>query len=178
MADGPHHPYFPPLVVDGQTVAFDHLEPFQFEMASQVRPSGVVIDVRFSNHCFSESFDPARHAELVVEVWDGPRRRVFCPVRYGQSFDLRELVKSLPTAQVFQTPELNFVRIAGSDYRMFFRVRRAAAGENHHVKLFVESAYSPEAGQALAPARMSKVRFAVLVDKTLRGEKLKFHHKR
>ncbi len=44
--------------------------------------------------------------------------------------------------------------------------------------LFVESAYSPKTGQGLAPTHMSKVRFAVLVDKTLRGEKLKFHHKR
>jgi hypothetical protein len=177
MADGPR-PYFLPLVVDGQGVAFDHLEPFQFGMASQVRPDGVVIDVRFSNHCFSETFDAARHAEPVVDVWDGPRRRVFCPVRYGQSVALPDLVRALPTAHVFQTPETNFVRIAGGDYRMFFRVKRAAVGENHHLKLFVESAYSPEAGQALAPAHMSKVRFAVLVDKTLRGEKLKFHHKR
>lgn len=177
MADGPR-PYFPPLVVDDQTVLFDHLEPFQFQMASQARPDGVVIDVRFSNHCFSETFDAGVHVDPVVDVWDGPRRRVFCPVRYGQSFTLQDLVRALPTAHVFQTPETNFVRIAGGDYRMFFRVKRAAAGENHHLKLFVESAYSPAAGQALAPARMSKVRFAVLVDKTLRGEKLKFHHKR
>jgi hypothetical protein len=177
MAGDPH-PYFPPLVVDGQAIAFEHLEPFQVGMASQARPDGILIDVRFSNHCFSETFDAGRHVAPVVDIWDGPRRRVFSPVRYDQSIALPDLVRALPTAHVFQTPETNFVRIAGGDYRMFFRVKKAATGENHDLKLFIESAYSPEAGQALATAHMSKVRFAVLVDKTLRGEKLKFHHKR
>ena len=53
-------PYFPPLEVAGQTLAFDHLEPFVLEMATQSRPNGVKIDVRFSNHCFSETFDAAQ----------------------------------------------------------------------------------------------------------------------
>lgn len=53
-------PYFPPLEVAGQTLAFDHLEPFVLEMATQSRPNGLKIDVRFSNHCFSETFDAVR----------------------------------------------------------------------------------------------------------------------
>lgn len=175
--------YFPPLEVAGQTLAFDHLEPFVLEMATQSRPNGVKIDVRFSNHCFSETFVAALHDETAVPVWDGPRRRVFCPIRYGLSQALLHILKGLPTAHVYQTPEANFLRIGvrndggAGDYRVFFRVKRGAdAGVD--LKLFVESAYSPEPAQALAIAHMSKVRFAVLIDKTLKGEKLKFHRKR
>ena len=61
-------PYFPPLKVAGQTLAFDHLEPFVLEMATQSRPNGVKIDVRFSNHCFSETFDAARHDHRIGET--------------------------------------------------------------------------------------------------------------
>lgn len=104
-------PYFPPLEVAGQTLAFDHLEPFVLEMATQSRPNGVKIDVRFSNHCFSETFDAARHDDNAVAVWDGPRRRVFCPIRYGLSQALPHILKGLPTAHVYQTPEANFLRI-------------------------------------------------------------------
>lgn len=63
------------------------------------------------------------------------------------------------------------------DYRASFRIRRNGDADVD-LKLFVESAYSSEGGKGLAVAHMSKVRFAVLVDKTLKGEKLKFHRKR
>ncbi|MBJ7483514.1 hypothetical protein [Brevundimonas sp.] len=176
-------PYFPPLEIAGEILAFDHLEPFVLEMVTQSRPNGVKIDVRFSNHCFSEAFDAARHGDDRVQVWDGPRQRVFCPIRYGLSLALPHIMDGLPTAHIYQTPEANFLRIGArsdggaGDYRVFFRVRRnAEAGVD--LRLFVESAYSPEPGQALAIAHMSKVRFSVLIDKTLKGEKLKFHGKR
>ena len=176
-------PYFPALVVGDQPVAFAHLEPFKLQMATQARPDGLMIDVRFTNHCFSETYGPAKHP-APVDVWDGGRRRVFCPTRYALSAALPGIINGLPGATVFQTPEANFVRIdlrndgLAGDYRVFFRIKRAGAAEDHQLKLVVESAYSPDEGQALAARSMSKVRFAVLVDKTLRGEKLKFHHKR
>lgn len=176
-------PYFPPLQVAGAAIAFSHLEPFTLEMVTQGRPQGLKIGVRFSNHVFTEAFDPTRHDGQAVEVMDATRRRVFCPIRYGLSQALPLIIKGLPKAHVYQTPEANFLRIGvrsdggAGDYRMFFRVKRHRE-DGADLTLFVESAYSPDPGQARAIAHMSKVRFAVLVDKTLKGEKLKFHRKR
>lgn len=148
------------------------------------KPDGVRIDVVFSNHCFSEAFDPAAHPGAVVEVWDGRMRRVFDQVRYDLSIALPGIVQSLPTSPVYRTPEANFVRITapasgapGVDYRMYFRLKKEG-GSGHDLKLRVESAYSPTPGQALAPSTMTKVRFRVLVDKTFRGERISFHQKR
>lgn len=177
--------YFPSLVVAGETVSFAHLEPMSLLVPTETKPAGVRIDVVFSNHCFSESFDPALHTGTVVDVWDGQVRRIFERVRYDLSLGLPAIVRGLPDAQVFLTPEANYVRIIlpapagapGADYRMFFRLKREASA-TADLKLRVESAYSPTAGQALAAARMTKIRFKVLVDKTLRGERIGFHYKR
>lgn len=176
-------PYFMPLFVGGASVGFAHLEPFQLSMTTQARPEGLVLDVRFSNHCFSEAYDPALH-QSSVDVWDRGVRRVFCPVRYQFSKALPNIVQGLPQAHVFMTPESNYVRISTrndggtGEYRMFFNVKRAAMGQGHDIKLFVESAYAPEPNQALSPGQMTRVRFAVLIDKTIKGERVKFHHKR
>jgi hypothetical protein len=178
-------PYFSPLLFAGEVISLDHLEPFHLMVPTQAKPSGVRIDVVFSNHCFSEVFDPARHVGPRVEIADGRVRRVFDKGRYQLSRALPEIVRGLPSAPVFQTPEANFVRIVipvpaggpGTEYRMFFRLKKdGVVGAD--LKLRVESAYCPSPGQALSTAFMSKVRFTVLVDKTLRGEPLKFHRKR
>lgn len=182
MADSAR-PYFPSLVVDGAPVTFAHLEPLQVPMTTLARPQGLIIEARFSNHCFSERFDPAAHPHP-VDVWDRGSRRVFCPVRYELSKAFPAIVAALPTAHVYQTPETNFVRITvrhdgvEGEYRMFFRLKRVAPGAAHQLELFVESAYAPGQNQGLPARRMTKVRFALLVDKTLRGEKLRFHQKR
>lgn len=175
--------YFPTLLVGGVPVNFAHLEPFQFTMVTDARPKGAVIDVRFSNHCFSESYDTARHPDP-VDVWDRGQRRAFDQSRYDLSLGLPGLISGLPGAVVYHTPEANFVRIVApgangpDEYRIYFNVKRGGV-RNCDVSLFVESAYPPDFGKAvLGPAKMTKVRFALLVDKTLRGEKLRFHYRR
>jgi hypothetical protein len=176
--------YFPTLLVGGATVNFDHLEPFQFEMVTQARPKGAVIDVRFSNHCFSVAYDADRHQADVVDVWDRGQRRVFDQERYELSRGLRAIIEGLPSAPVFQTPEANFVRIVApggngpEEYRVYFNARRDRE-RGCDVSLFVESAYAPDCQSAvLKTAQLTKVRFAVLIDKTIRGEKLRFQYKR
>lgn len=177
-------PFFPTLLVGGAPLNFDHLEPFQFAMATEARPGGATIDVRFSNHCFSELYDAERHAGPHVDVWDRGQRRVFSQARYDLSLGLRAVMEALPTAPVFLTPEANFVRIVApgvngpEEYRVYFNARRGSAGVAD-VAVFVESAYAPDLiKQPLKPAQMTKVRFAVLVDKAIRGEKIKFQYKR
>jgi len=180
MAPARH--YFPTLMVGGAPVGFAHLEPFQMSVVTEGRPGGAVIDVRFSNHCFSEGYDAALHANP-VDVWDRGRRRVFDQARYDLSLGLPAILAALANSHVYQTPEANFVRIATLDgaageYRVYFNLRRAPVGSGHDLSLFVESAYRPDLAMALKPARMTKVRFKLLADKVLRGESLRFHQKR
>lgn len=175
-------PYFPSLTIGGLSVDFAHLEPFAMTFMTQARPGGAEAFVRFSNHCFSEAYDAALHLDP-VDVWDRGRRRVFDQGRYDRSLDLPAILAALPGSHVHQTPEANFVRIVppggdGGEYRIYFNLRSAPAGSPHDLSLFVESAYCPDPAKALNAARMTKVRFNLLADKVLRGEKPRFHHKR
>ena len=175
--------FFPTLLVAGAPVNFDHLEPFQFLVVTEARPGGATIDVRFSNHCFSEAYNAAVHATPIVDVWDRGQRRVFCQQRYDLSLGLRTIIEALPTSPIFLTPEANFVRIVTADangvneYRVYFNAKHGRDASD--VSIFIESAYPPDfSKQVLKPSQMTKVRFSVLVDKTIRGEKIKFQHKR
>ena len=175
--------FFPTLLVAGEPVNFDHLEPFQFLAVTEARPGGATIDVRFSNHCFSEAYNAAHHIAPIVDVWDRGQRRVFSQQRYDLSLGLRDIIEALPTSPVFLTPEANFVRIITEDangiseYRVYFNAKHGRGTSD--VSLFIESAYPPDFSKhVLKPSHMTKVRFSVLVDKTIRGEKIKFQHKR
>jgi len=164
------------LTVDGEAVDFTHLEPFEFRCVTEGRPAGAVIAVHFSNHCFTEAYDPEKHEGRPIVLDGRERERAFCPVRYQLSLKLPDLVLALPESQVFLTPEANFVRVQlddGAEYRMYFNMRRVAPGGDHDLRMFVESAYPPD-GRALPTRRMQKVRFKVVVDKLLRNEKLRF----
>jgi hypothetical protein len=175
--------FFPTLLVAGVPINFNHLEPFQFLVATEARPGGATIDVRFSNHCFSESYNATIHVAPFVDVWDRGQRRVFSQQRYDLSLDLRAVIEALPTSPIFLTPESNFVRIAApganrrNEYRVYFNAKHGR--DTSDVSLFIESAYPPDfSKQVLKPSQMTKVRFAVLIDKTIRGEKIKFQYKR
>lgn len=175
--------FFPTLLVAGAPVNFDHLEPFQFLFATEARPDGATIDIRFSNHCFSEAYNATIHVGSIVDVWDRGQRRVFSQQRYDLSLGLKNIIEALPTSPIFLTPEANFVRIVieGAEgigeYRVYFSAKHGRGTSD--ISLFIESAYPPDfSKQVLKPSQMTKVRFAVLVDKTIRGEKIKFQHKR
>lgn len=157
-----------------QPVEAEHLAPMEFEM--DVEGRALRIGVRFSNHCFTEKWDEAVHAGQPVILDAGNRPRAFCPVRFELSRGLPDLIRGLPDGHVHQTPEANYVKVTAADgaaYRMFFNIKRGGhQGDGCHVTLFVESAYSPNE-DGLAVEKMTKVRFRVLVTKTLRGERVK-----
>lgn len=163
---------------------FDHLAPFSFTVPTRLRPRGATIDVRFSNHCYSESYDAAIHGPDSVLVWDRGRRRVFSLDRYIQSRRLRGIVEGFPSARIYHTPEANFVRIVpnepavGGEYRVYFNLK-PGKDQSCNVRLFVESAYpATDLRRPLLPAHMTRVRFALLIDKVMKGERLAFHYKR
>lgn len=165
---------------EGQAVELAHLDGFDLEFGTQARPLGVRIRVRFSTHCYSETFDEAEHGDRPVVMDHNDRKRAFCPVRHEMSKQLPDLVRGLPDSHVFMTPEGNYVRITlgeGVEYRMFFNLRKAGEKVEADLSLYVESAYAPTQ-KVLAASAMQKVRFKVLVDKVLSGGKLKFNRRR
>jgi len=156
---------------------FSHLEPMDLICPTQARPQGVRISVRFSCHCFTEGYDPAKH-EGRPTIMDRGKERVFCPTRFELSQQLPELIRQLPESHVYMTPEANFVRLAlndGVEYRMYFNVRRFAE-EGYDLRIIVESAYRPDK-PGLPPSKMQKVRFKVLVDKLVTNQKLEFQRR-
>lgn len=166
-------PYFPPLTIDGLAIDIAHLEPFSLAFAVE-RLGGrtITIDVKFSNHCFTETFAPDRHdpAHLVM---DRGRKRVFDPPRHALSRHLPEIVKSLPDRSVHITrPGRNYVyvaqiAVADCDYAVFFHLGRG--GERHDLTMVVESAY-PVTDRRTILRGTVKISFAVLCAKTFRGE--------
>lgn len=168
--------YHKPIVIEGQHFAFPHLEPFifSFDDLRRERPLTYTLNVRFTNHCFSAEFDPARHTEAMV-VWDGKQKRGFEAERYALSSRLPGIIHALPTQKVYQTWERrNYVAYevlvelsAGEVYRVFLNLRKAgqrSAQRGCNLDLFVESAYP--AGRLPGT---STVRFITLCHNTLNG---------
>ncbi len=177
--------HFPPLKVGGVDICLKHIEPMTLSLATKACPQGVGIYVVFANHCYSEKHDPAIH-EANPNVWDGKNPRIFCPVRYELSKGLPGLINALPETRVYQTPEANYMRVDArpdgleGEYRIYFHLKRAREFKGTSLKLFVESAYAPDDAKIEAQPvnKLQKVRFAVLVDSTVKHQAVKFTPKR
>lgn len=173
--------YWPPHIINGRELDLLHLEPFILRCPVPVGPGNPLhlqINVRFSCHCFSEAFDPARHDPGVI-VMDHKTPRAFDLRRYELSRFLPGLVGAFPERKVHQTYERRnycyFQALAECDgqiYEVFFNIRRAAAGESHHLNLFVESAYPSEVLHAAK--RPNAIRFSILALKVFKNEPVRF----
>lgn len=181
MPDSEH--FSTPLVLAGQEYCIQHLAPTALDLVTDGRPGGVRIQVLFSAHCYSEAYDAGRHnrGHLII---DRGAERAFDAARYELSKGLPAMIQDLPVSKVYGTPEANFFqigrRIDGLDgeYRMYFRLKKSGVPKGFHLRLFVESAYCPRPEKLVPASKMQKVRFAVLTDKTLRGEQLSTRFKR
>jgi hypothetical protein len=175
----PAGPYWPPLVIDGAVIDLAHLDPLTLGCPIKEPPGELRINTRFSNHCFTEEFDPARHGPALL-IMDHKRPRAFDRRRYKLSTNLPAMIAALPAATVHQTPERrNYLYCAtlveaGVAYQMFFTLRKAGSAAPQHLELFVESAYAAEAGTPARLKRPNAIRFAVLAWKTYKGEAVRF----
>ena len=81
--------YWPEILIKGSALDLSHLSPFAFECSTpgDAKPNFLTVNVRYSNHVFSEEFDAAVHAEDTV-IWDHKKKRAFCQERYDLSFEL------------------------------------------------------------------------------------------
>ncbi len=161
--------YFDQLIVEGQELDLGHLNPFHLLVNSKAANKTLRVDVRFSNHCFTQ-----KHSgnEEIVVIKDGAGRdREYCPIRYRLSFQLPALIQSFnhEKAMVHQTWERrNWVystKIEDPEgpYYVFFELRRAPPVRRQwqDLELTVESAYHQDEEKE-APAMIGKVKFLLL----------------
>jgi len=177
----PAEHYHPPLLVRGQAYDLAHLDPFRFEVSSTKVPRPLRINVRFTNHCFSEAFDPTRHPVDEPVISDGRRRRAFCPDRYDLSLRLPTLMRGLAdsTTRVHETAArrnwmyaaIIKVPVAGTRYQIFFEMRRTSPERRRlqDLDMVVESAYAANPTRP-EPNILGPVRFALLAGSLYLGK--------
>lgn len=178
-------PYFQPIVVGEKTFPLDHLEPFTFTFTSVRAKRDLRVHVTFTNHCFSEKFEPEEAIQESDESGavfpdHANRLRIFCEVRYRLSHMLPSVIASLndPRIKVSETAaERNWcytMRIEDpvGPYYVFFEVRRAGkvALGRQELNLIVESAYHQDP-QRPEPALKGAMSFHLLCTKIFLGER-------
>lgn len=173
--------YHAPLHIHGQVYDLSHLDPFQFEANSVKVPRPLRINVRFTTHCFSEAFDPARHSADEPAIMDGQRRRAFCPDRYALSPRLPDLIRRLanPGARVHETAaRRNWmygatveIPVAGTRYQIFFELRRTVPERRRlqDLDMVVESAYPADPSRP-EPNILGRVNFLLLAGSVYVGK--------
>ena len=167
-----------PFILGDTTYDLSHLDCFVFDCPTDFRDAPLTVGVRFSNHCYSCKCDDDAYAgeDLLIDH-NGNRRRFDLP-RYDLTVHLDGLVRGLPQAKIFQTyEERNYLHFSTqldvAEYRIFFHLRRASAGADHDLTLFVESAY-PLDGVDLVSRGRGRIRFPVLARKNYLGEAIRF----
>jgi hypothetical protein len=165
---------------------------FTFVIPASQRFSAVTatVHVEYTSHCVS--FGAGPNGPLDFEVLGNARKifdhrnvaRAFCPDRYRWSLKLPAIIEQLEERRCYFTGHSNWLVIEDIDdrgeaveYEVFFRLRRAAAGQ---LRLVIESAYVRDAerpqtaGKPGIPRnRRSIVRFRVMAAKILRGESIR-----
>jgi len=172
--------YFPPLIIKGESVDLLHLEPFTFELESQLVKKKLRVHVTFSNHCFSRGYDSSIHpaGEPIIDV-GSERQRTYCPTRYRLSHSIPALIRGLaesPKIKVWETAaERNWcysilMEDPSGPYHVFFEIRRAGKDRQQwqDLQLVVESAYHQDTGNW--PKLKGSMTFVLLCGKTYLGQ--------
>ncbi|MGX7709381.1 hypothetical protein [Methylobacterium sp. Gmos1] len=176
-------PYWPPLQIGGVAIDLTHLEPFQITCTCPNVTRALVVDVRFTNHCFTDHFVDGLH-DPAWKIMDHQRERVFCHTRHALSLSLPAMVQALPGANVHQTRhERNFVYAVtladqtGAQYTMFFQVKRDRT-KARDIEMIVESAYAMPSTMWKETLREApKVKFATVCSHVFRNKPLVFRRR-
>lgn len=110
-----------PFVTNGgQRFSIDHLKPVERFVTVPLRgnfSAKLLIEFRFMNHCYTRSVGPDELVVIEDLISEGPqsnqRNRVFCPVRYAQSFHLMGHIDRLIQVQgdVYVSQHKNFFSV-------------------------------------------------------------------
>lgn len=178
-ADGPGAALVLLKLHDGSEHSISHLSEMELTCPCDPMERDLTIRVTFKNHCYTEDFDPAKHAPHEIVITEAKHRhRVFCPIRYALSHKLPQILADLPGRRVHQTAQLrNYVfvvplEVEGQVYEVYFMLQRAAAEDKADLRLTVESAY-PNGGTNIRK-RPRTIRFMVLAHKVLTNQPVRF----
>ncbi len=172
--------FFLPVTIGEDQFDFEHLRPFTMSFHSQKAKRNLKVNVRFSNHCFTQSPNEGEtyHPSQVLVDHNG-NSRVFCPIRYRLSFDLGSIVRSLnnPACKVFETASRRNYNYSiqiddpAGPYHLFFAVKRAngPTRKMQDLSLFVESAYN-EMPIGNSPSLIGRISFHLLCTKVYLGQ--------
>jgi hypothetical protein len=153
-----------------------HLHPFvqDIELAGTGKhpACSVKLYVSFGLHTFTRSIEP--HDEDHEIYRDNREARTFCPNRYGRSFELPNIIRTLEKRRCEfargMAGLVNYVTVETTDgerYAAFFDLRRFRKLGPAAVHLAVESAYVL-ARDKPAPGR-GRIHFHTLLGHVLRG---------
>lgn len=156
-----------PFQLAGTEYPLEHLNSFRVVVpAKDPLLAPAVLQVTFSCHVFSEKWldthDPDRRHDEKGEV------RSFCPVRYGCSINLPQLINQHVLGKAYEGRDFNGARnhffyseADGVPYPIYFRLGKATKIPGAHGILHIISAYQ----NANLPARhrFAAVKFARLV---------------
>lgn len=162
-------PYFKEVFYNSTRITFEHLEPFTFAFESTTAKRVLRVHVTYTNHCFTRRITEEEPADndLLFDT-NTARPRVFCPIRWKNSKQLRDVIEGQLNnshTKVLQTNKSrNWVYSIKIDdpagpYHVIFSVSRAT-GEKKKIQdlnLVVETAFyeKPEIGPPDTLGRMS-----------------------
>jgi hypothetical protein len=158
----------------GRKLSTNHLAPMLVACPCEEIGGKLSIRVIFSNHCYTERYDPDRHDVGQIYRRDSSGPRVFCPIRHKLSFRLPAIVGELMRQKVHQTAHRNYVyavslNVEGQHYEVFLTLQRdSTAGVD--LRMTIQSAYVVDRPWPQQRA----VRFKLLAYKILRGQPIKF----
>lgn len=156
-----------PYSFGGSEYPLDHLRSFRVVVpAKDPLERAAVLQVTYSCHVFTHKWEDHLPPERLYQE-DG-EDRAFCPVRYGCSISLPQLVNYHVACKAFEGRDskgkLNhffYSEAEGIPYPIFFRLGRASNIPGAHGILHVISAYQNQ--QLPARNKLQAVKFARLV---------------
>lgn len=160
-----------PFLLAGAEYPLTHLRRFTVVVpAKDPLTSPATLQVTFSHHVFSEKWNEAHHtAEHKFE--EAGELRAFCPVRYGCSINLREIIEYHVAGKAFRSRDgkgiwnhFFYADADGIPYPVFFRL-----GKSDHITgvngiLHIVSAYQNP--KLPAKHKHDAIKFARLVHQT------------
>ena len=159
-------PQFKNKKIGGQVYDLAHLDPFKFSVTHDAMDYSV--RVSFSDHVFTETFNPGAHTPDLIYSKRVGDWRAFDTGRWQLSQTLPQLFRTIGGHSVYQSKGRNFFFLRGAagspPYAVFFEAALSRR-DDADVAVIVRSAY--EKGGMVRRAR--PVKFPRLIDATARS---------
>ncbi len=165
---------WPTKTIKGTAYSFTHLAPFVMPVkATPTDAATYQLRVSFGFHTVTRAREPAHTPDMFMS--QGNDHRSLCIERHALSLQLPQLIRYAAAGKAFFSNENNYIIVERQThngvvvpYAVFFDVRQSANRKTHDVAMTVVSAYL----KAKLPKRLDTIKFATLVSKIARGEKV------